>query len=174
MATAPINRPRRETVEFPPNVPVTVALKYAHGKVVPGQYGERLMFSTTDGRVLFVSAEVAGSITSIGVNVNEPFTITKRVDSSGSILAWDVARLPIAAAPPKPAIPATAASSRDEHRQAPPSESPLITEANALVDAYAEVLDRALRKHEGRVKPDEVRALLISSYIQRRQLSSVA
>ena len=50
-----------------------------------------------------------------------------------------------------------------------PVETPLVSEANALVDAYAEVLSRALSKHQGRVKPDEIRAILLSAYIQRRR-----
>jgi hypothetical protein len=50
----------------------------------------------------------------------------------------------------------------------------LVDEANALVDAYAVVLERCLTTYQGRIKPDECRALLISAYIQRRQLSSVA
>jgi hypothetical protein len=59
-------------------------------------------------------------------------------------------------------------------QRATDATSSLVDEANTLVDAYAEVLSRALSKHEGRVKPDEVRSLMLSAYIQRRQLSSVA
>ena len=47
-------------------------------------------------------------------------------------------------------------------------------EANALVDAYATVLERALSTYLGRVKHDEVRSIVLSAYIQRRQLSNVA
>jgi hypothetical protein len=54
-------------------------------------------------------------------------------------------------------------------RRIPPQAAKvtLVDEANALVDAFAAVLERALKTHEGRVKPDEVRALLITAYIQR-------
>ncbi|MGA3015954.1 MAG: hypothetical protein ABSF62_02460 [Bryobacteraceae bacterium] len=41
----------------------------------------------------------------------------------------------------------------------------LIDEVNALVDDFAAVLDRALRKHEGRVKPDELRAIFLTAAI---------
>jgi hypothetical protein len=51
-------------------------------------------------------------------------------------------------------------------------ESPLVKEADALVDAYPQVLERALTTYQGRIKPDEVRSLLLSAYIQRRQLST--
>lgn len=54
------NRPMRETVEFPFNVPVAVALKYSQPK--PCQNGERAMYSTTDNRVLFLDAAQAEEI----------------------------------------------------------------------------------------------------------------
>ena len=47
-------------------------------------------------------------------------------------------------------------------------------EANVLVDSFAQVLERSLTLYQGRVKPDEVKSLLISAYIQRQKLSSVA
>jgi hypothetical protein len=50
----------------------------------------------------------------------------------------------------------------------------LVEEANGLVDTYAQVLERALTTYQGRVKPEEARALLITAYIQRSKLSSVA
>ena len=59
-AAAPNTNTRapREVVGFPPNVPVTVALKYGHAKTVSSQYGERFMFSLADGRVMFLAPEV--------------------------------------------------------------------------------------------------------------------
>jgi hypothetical protein len=57
MATATNNRPPRDVVEFPPNAPVTVALKYSQGRVISGQYGERVMFTLTDGRVMFLAPD---------------------------------------------------------------------------------------------------------------------
>lgn len=50
----------------------------------------------------------------------------------------------------------------------------LVEEANALVDSFAQVLERSLTLYQGRIKPEEVKALLISAYIQRQKLSSVA
>jgi hypothetical protein len=38
---SPQTRQTREAVEFPPNIPVTVALKYSEPRIVAGQYGER-------------------------------------------------------------------------------------------------------------------------------------
>jgi hypothetical protein len=171
MATAP-QRIQREVIDFPANIPITVALKYAQGKIVSSQYGERVMFSLTDGRIMFLDPPVAAQIEALEINVRESFTITKQSDGrKDSPVAWNVARLageqpngtlvvpklPEAIAPPKPPMVAA---------HAVPS---LAEEANALVDCYAEVLHRALTKHEGRVKPDEVKSILLSAYIQRQK-----
>jgi hypothetical protein len=123
MATAPAaaapnnTRAPREVVEFPPNVPVTVALKYGHAKTVSSQYGERFMFSLADGRVMFLAPEVGGKIEALGINVRENFTITRKWDEQqGSPVTWDVARLPgeqpngsfvVPAVPSKPAASAS-------------------------------------------------------------------
>jgi hypothetical protein len=98
MATAPAapnnTRTPREVVEFPPNVPVTVALKYGHAKTVSSQYGERFMFSLADGRVMFLAPDVGGKIESLGINVRENFTITRKWDEQqDSPATWEVARL---------------------------------------------------------------------------------
>lgn len=182
MATASNQRAPREVIEFACNVPVTVALKYNQGKQVAGQYGDRMMFSTTDGRVMFLDPFVAGQIEAAGINVRESFTITKKWDGvKGSPMTWEIARvageqpngtfavpaLPEAAATPKPPASATAATPNG-------ARSLLVQEADALVDAYAQVLDRALTTYQGRIKPDEIRSLLLSAYIQRRQLSTAA
>jgi hypothetical protein len=41
----------------------------------------------------------------------------------------------------------------------------LVQHANLLIDAYAEVLLRALTKHQGKVKPDEVRSIFLTAVI---------
>ena len=93
MAAAQANRPPREVVDFPLNVPVTVALKYGQGKTISSQYGERFMFSLVDGRVMFLDPQVAGQIASLGINVREDFSITKQSDGRNEPpIAWLVAR----------------------------------------------------------------------------------
>jgi len=186
-ATTPTNRPKREVVDFQPNVPVTLALKYAQGKTVSSQYGERIMFSLIDGRVMFLNLEVAGQIASLGINVREFFTITKKLNGNpDSLPTWEVSRIageqpngtfviPGDSAAPSGsavAVPKPPASAPSAVPISPPGG--LVNEANALVDAYAQVLDRALTTYQGRIKPDEARALLITAYIQRNKLSSVA
>src|SRR4051794_910359 len=192
MATASnTQRPPRDIVEFALNVPVTVALKYGQGKIISSQYGERVMFTTVDNRVMFLDPATAGMIESAGINVRESFTITQKWDGvKGNSRAWEVEKLgvrsdgtfavpaPPASAPgpialgdpavsPKP--PLTAA-----HAVPTETRNALVKEADALVDAFAQVLERALTTYQGRIKPDEVRSLLLSAYIQRRQLSTCA
>jgi hypothetical protein len=184
MATAASNpRAPRQVVEFPPNVPVTVALKYPQARTISSQYGERFMFSLVDGRVMFLDPEVGGKIASLGINVRENFTITRKWDEQkGSPVTWEVARtvgeqpngtFVVPALPSKPPVSASAATS-DVSRRQPAVGQSLVEEANSLVDSFAAVLDHALTAYQGRIKPEEAKALLITAYIQRSKLSSVA
>lgn len=162
-------------MDFPLNIPITVALRYGQGKTVSGQYGERIMFSLTDNRIMFLDPEVAGQIARAGINVRESFTITRKQGDTNAPWSWEVAR-PAGEQPDGtftvPKLTETAVPPRPPHRAT--SSTPLVDETNALVDAFAKVLERTLTKYEGRVKPDEVRSLLLSAYIQRGKLSSVA
>src|ERR1039457_6449168 len=95
MATATNIRTPRKVVDFPANTPVPVALQYGQGKTISNQHGERMMYSLTDGRVMFLDLEVAGQIESAGINVRESFTITRKTDGpKGSPITWEVARIP--------------------------------------------------------------------------------
>jgi hypothetical protein len=176
-------RAPREVVEFPPNVPVTVALKYPHARTVGSQYGERFMFSLDDGRVMFLAPEVGGKIEALGVNVRENFTITRKWDEhKGALVGWEVARLVgeqpngtfvVPVVPSKP--PASASAATNDARRRQPAVSPtLVEEANSLVDSFAAVLDHALTAYQGRIKPEEAKALLITAYIQRSKSSFAA
>ena len=184
MATAQNTRTPREVVDFPANIPVSVALQYGQGKTISNQHGERMMYSLTDGRVMFLDLAVAGQIESAGINVRESFTITRKTDGpKGSPIIWEVARIPgeqpngtlVLAAPgtPAPKPPASAATPDGAIPRKQPG-SALVDEANALVDSFAQVLDRSLNLYQGRIKPEEVKSLLISAYIQRQKFSSVA
>ena len=152
MATQP-NRAPREVVDFPANTPVTVALKYAQGKTVSSQSGERFMFSLTDGRVMFLAPEIAGQIVNLGVNVRENFTITRKWDGQkDSLNSWEVARIP--GEQPNgtlvvPSLEATGTPAADGaiRKPAPRAHSLLVEETNSLVDAYAQVLDRTLNTY---------------------------
>jgi len=175
-------RKLRETVDFPLDVPVTVSLRYSEGKVVSGAYGERVMYSLADNRVMFVDQSVAQQISGLGINVRESFTITRKGSGQkGGPVTWEIARVPGEQENGTLVIPKVGPSEsasgpgaeRKPARRATASES-LVDEANSLVDAYAKVLERTLNTYQGRIKPEEARALLVTAYIQRSKLSSVA
>ena len=127
--------------------------------------------------------EVGAKIEALGVNVRENFTITRKWDEEkGVVLAWEVARLPgeqpngtfvVPSVSTKPVASASAPTVDAASRQSAVSQS-LVDEANSLVDSFAAVLDHALTKYQGRIKPEEAKALLITAYIQRSKLSFVA
>src|SRR5260370_8291104 len=94
-------RTTREVIEFTANATVTVALKFNQGRKIAGQHGERMMYTTPDDRIFFVSLEVAGQIEAAGINVRENFTITQEWDGvKGSPPTWE--------APPPTHAPPTA------------------------------------------------------------------
>ena len=171
------NRMPREVVDFPANTLVTVALKYGQGRMVSSQFGERIMFSLVDGRVMFLDPKVGGQIESLGINVRENFHITKKWDGQkDSPVTWEVARIPGEQSNGTLVVPALPHNGPDDgvRKPATGAQSLLVDETNALVDAYAEVLDRTLTTYQGRIKPEEARSLLVTAYIQRSKLSSVA
>jgi hypothetical protein len=183
MATASQRTPR-EVVDFPPHVPVSVALKYGQGKTVSSQYGERMMYSLVDGRVMFLDLATASQIEQLAINVRESFTVTRHpAGQNGQSVTWEVARIAgeqpngtfVVPAPdtPNPKPPASAATSDGGIPRKPVSNA-LVDEANALVDSFAQVLERSLTLYQGRIKPDEVKALVVTAYIQRSKFSSVA
>jgi hypothetical protein len=79
-APASNTRAPREVLEFPANVPVTVAIKYPQAKTVTSPSGERFTFSLVDGRVMFLDPEVGERIEALGINVRENFTVTRKWD----------------------------------------------------------------------------------------------
>jgi hypothetical protein len=163
-------RQPRDVVEFAPNTPVTLALKYAQGKTISGQYGERMMYSLTDGKIMFLDLPVAGQIEKLNINVRESFTITKRTDGKkDSPVSWEVARPIVAGEQPNgtfavPKLPDPKPAQRASSPVPTPSTR-LVEDCNLLVDAYAAVLEHALTTHNGRVKPDEVKSIFLTTVI---------
>jgi hypothetical protein len=60
-----------------------------------------------------------------------------------------------------------------KHPQSPPVwAQSLLEQANALVDVYAAALSSASTKHGNQVKPEDVRSLLVTVFIQRSKVGS--
>ena len=73
-----------DKVQFQTNVPVDVALKYNDGKEVTGQYGDQVLYTLTDGRVMYVPPIVKKKIDELGIGRGKQFTITKAEKKNGT------------------------------------------------------------------------------------------
>jgi hypothetical protein len=225
-----------EIIKFEFNIPVEVALRFTEPRVFPSQFeagDDRHMFSTTDGRVMYVTPLTSARINALALSKGECFWICKR--KNGRLTEFAVSREPMSVNPaPPPAAPrppapfksklperayynpelspAAEATLEEQLRasidmvnrrkvgeqgdgtlaiMAPPAPRPavqaqpparpavaerlapavaefssrLVLETNALVDVYAEALRVASEKHGNSVKPDDVRSLLVTAYI---------
>jgi hypothetical protein len=86
-------REMSDKVQFQTNVPVEVALKYNDGKEVNGQYGDQVLYTLTDGRVMYVPPIVKRKIDELGIGRGELFTLTKAEKKNGTrrTIEWLVA-----------------------------------------------------------------------------------
>src|SRR5215831_18827696 len=67
----------RERIAFQTNVPVTVALAYADGLPVEGRFGDQILYTLSDERVMYVPPVVRTKLIELGIQPREPFTICK-------------------------------------------------------------------------------------------------
>src|SRR5262245_24409354 len=164
------------TVEFQPNVTEVIRLRFPEGKPVQSRFGgDRVMFTLSDGRRMFLDADVAIKIDQLGVEVDEPFTITKQFmgrRANRDRWNWAVERL---AADPAPAatedtelerqLRASIAAEQQKKAAGATAAVPdwanrLLAQTNVLTDVYAAAVRYGLDRHQGRVKPEEIRALM--------------
>src|ERR1700678_4332250 len=73
-----------EKLQFQTNVAIDVALKYNDGKEVTGKYGDQVLYTLTDGRVMYVPPIVKKKIDELGIVRGELFTITKAEKKNGT------------------------------------------------------------------------------------------
>jgi hypothetical protein len=93
-----------EIIKFEFNVPVEVALRFTEPRVFPSQFeagDDRHMFSTTDGRVMYVTPLTSARITALHLAKGECFWICKR--KNNRLTEFAVSRERMAAAPAQPA-----------------------------------------------------------------------
>jgi hypothetical protein len=64
-------------LRFNTNAPVEVALRWDDGKRVEGRYGEQIMYTLDDQRVMYVPPVVAKQIKELGIRANQMFEICK-------------------------------------------------------------------------------------------------
>jgi hypothetical protein len=82
-------------LRFQPNVPIQVTLQSSQGIVVEGRYGNRMMFSLVDGRVMYVPPIVATKIEAEGIAPGERFELCKAQikNGHGRSVEWALRRL---------------------------------------------------------------------------------
>ena len=82
-------------LRFEMNVPTEVALQSQQGVLVPGRYGDRMMFQLADGRVMYVPPIVATQIEAQGILAGEPFQLWKASAKVGQrrLIEWKVKRI---------------------------------------------------------------------------------
>jgi hypothetical protein len=64
-------------LRFNTNAPVEIAAQWNDGKRVDGRYGEQVMFTLDDNRVMYVPPVVAKQIRDLGIRAREIFEICK-------------------------------------------------------------------------------------------------
>ena len=74
----------KERAVFEANVPVTATLAYAGGLKVQGRFGDQVMYSLTDGRVMYVPPLVRDKLVELGIRQNEPFAICRAERREGN------------------------------------------------------------------------------------------
>src|SRR5271165_3153530 len=74
----------KERVVFEANVPVTATLAYADGLKVQGRFGDQVMYSLADGRVMYVPPIVRDKLVELGIRQHEPFGICRAERREGN------------------------------------------------------------------------------------------
>jgi hypothetical protein len=73
-----------EKLKLQTNVPVTIALKYADGKAMEGEYGDSIMYSLEDGRIWFAPPICGQKLADLGIGKGEPFQVVKAEVANGN------------------------------------------------------------------------------------------
>ena len=100
----------KEVVKFSINTPVEVALQSEDGKHVEGRYGDQVMYSLADNRVMYVPLYVEQRLQELAIGAGEPLLLCTKVVKEGSRnrTEWSVRR-----APQPPLAPANGTSAMD-------------------------------------------------------------
>ena len=164
-------------------------LQFLEGRTMESQFGgQQHMFSSAEGA--FYVSDTVGRILAeqfrrLGVRVGEPVEITKAEVANGNgrkSIQWQVARVGFApgeqptAEPPSELEQKLAASiamveSRKAAAQAQATGAPpdwaqvLLLQTNVLSDVYAAALAHASATHGNAIKPEDIRALLTTAFI---------
>jgi hypothetical protein len=185
-------------IKFQTNVPVELRLRFLEGRPVESQFGGvQHMFSAAEG-AFYVSDTVgrilAEQFRKLGVRAGEPIEITK-AELAGSngrkSIQWQVTRVgfapgeqpdgTFAVAKPEPPSDleqklAASIAMVEARKQAQQTQSAspewaqvLLLQTNVLSDVYAAALAHASATHGNAIKPEDIRALLTTAFINLSQ-----
>ncbi|MGO9008838.1 MAG: hypothetical protein ACLQPN_01950 [Bryobacteraceae bacterium] len=86
----------KEVVKFPINTPVEVTLQSEEGKHVEGRYGDQVMYSLLDNRVMYVPLFVEQRFQELAIGAGEPLLLCKKQvkDGDRNRTEWSVKRAP--------------------------------------------------------------------------------
>jgi hypothetical protein len=184
-----------EKLVFETNLPIELALNYTQGKRVQSQYGgEQQMFSSDKG--VFYVAGVVGDILSrqledLDVKPGDPIRVCKREIPDGrgrKAIRWQVERIgeqpdgtfvvPKVETHLERQLKASIdhVEAKKVNGKPAPEAKPaiatgwaqfLLAQSNALVDVFAAAVKHAGEQHGNLVRPDDVRTLVVTAYIQQ-------
>ena len=184
----------KERVVFEANVPVTATLAYSDGLKVQGRFGDQVMYSLSDGRVMYVPPIVRGKLVELGIRQNEPFAICRaeRREGNRRFIEWVVQPNSSSAPPhdatghsdtPRPAVNGdagarvTASGYGNGNGHGKPASAPISsgTAETALRAALTASIDAALAAEQYasahglsvRFGSEDLRAMALSLFIQR-------
>src|SRR5690349_22648615 len=85
-----------EVVRFPINTTVEVTLQFEAGKRVEGRYGDQVMYSLLDNRIMYVPPYVEQRIRELAIAAGEPLQLCKQAKTDGNRkwIEWSVRRAP--------------------------------------------------------------------------------
>jgi hypothetical protein len=86
----------KKVVKFAIDTPVEVALRFETGKHVEGRYGDQVMYSLLDNRVMYVPPHVEERIRELALAAGEPLQLCKqgKTDGNRKWVEWSVKRAP--------------------------------------------------------------------------------
>ncbi len=190
-----------EILRFNVNVPAQVALRYSEGKPVQGRYGEQVMYTLVDDRIMYVPVCVAARIGELEIRAGQPFEICKAEVREGNRkwIEWFVRR------PDESSLPgfSSVAILREPQNGrngggANPASHPLRLESRSdgalvpvpvnvsrslsmelSVNAAVEIVQRveqraALRNQPIRFSSEDVRAIALTMFIQSSREGGLA
>jgi hypothetical protein len=85
----------KQTLRFETNIPQPVALAFDDGISVEGRYGDQVMYTLEDERVMYVPPIVQEQIKRLHIQRGDPFQVVKREKKAGNrrSIEWAVERL---------------------------------------------------------------------------------